>query len=60
MLKSVGYLFTEWPQVDGEGEAVASCLLVTLTFGKIKAESQQRDGHEWREFSQLGRLSNIK
>lgn len=50
------YLFTEGPQVDGEGETVASRLLVALKLGEVEAESQQGHGHKWRQFLELGRL----
>lgn len=48
------YLFTKRLEVNGEGETIASRFLVSFTFGKVKAESQQRNGHEWRKLPQLG------
>ena len=50
------HLFTEGLQVDVEGEGVAARLLVALTLGKVKVESQQGHGEERRQLPQLGRL----
>lgn len=49
-------LFTKWLEVDSEREGVASGLLVALTFGKVKAKSQQRHRQERWEFPEFGRL----
>lgn len=50
------YLLTKRSEVEFKRKSVASGLFVALTLGKVKVEPQQRNGQEWRKFSQFSRL----